>query len=92
MTEAHGYVPYTRGCRCDVCREAKADYMRARRKAAREEANRFREQGMRRIVIDNITHGRYGYEECGCRCGVCLQARADGERKRYDRTRNGEAA
>jgi hypothetical protein len=32
---AHGYGPYTRGCRCRVCKDAKAAYCRNRRAAAR---------------------------------------------------------
>jgi hypothetical protein len=28
---AHGYVPYTHGCRCAVCKDAKARYVRDRR-------------------------------------------------------------
>lgn len=32
----HGYGPYTRGCRCEVCREAKRQYVAARRAAGLE--------------------------------------------------------
>lgn len=32
----HGYGAYTRGCRCEVCREAKRAYIAARRHAGAE--------------------------------------------------------
>lgn len=32
----HGYVPYTKGCRCEVCRAAKRAYVAERRKAGTE--------------------------------------------------------
>lgn len=48
MTDAdHGYVTYTRGCRCTVCREAKRLYIRERRAAGLEIDHR-RLHGVRR--------------------------------------------
>lgn len=41
MTDAHGYGPYTNGCRCDVCKAAKADYQRAKRADARAVAAQY---------------------------------------------------
>ena len=85
MTE-HGYGPYTNGCRCEICRKAKADYMRARRAAARALAqkNTHTSDGLRgspantftpgaeRHVVDGVKHGtRYAYDERGCRCRDC---------------------
>lgn len=29
--KAHGMTGYTKGCRCDVCRKSRADYMREKR-------------------------------------------------------------
>ena len=34
----HGYGAYSTGCRCEVCRSAKAAYMRERRAAGRDAA------------------------------------------------------
>ena len=76
----HGYTAYTRGCRCEVCREAKRRYMSARR-STRRMTDRIE-------VVEPITkarwliapiekHGtRYGYEERGCRCAACCAAHA----------------
>ena len=90
MTE-HGYVAYTRGCRCDVCRAAKADYMRERRAAGRANARLHtvsatgrRGQhynawlpGATRYIAPLERHGtRAGYEEHGCRCVACTTARS----------------
>lgn len=73
----HGYGAYTRGCRCDTCRSAKAAYMRGRR--AKKNYGKRRIQyfdGERCIVAVGLAkHGtRYGYEERGCRCPTCRQA------------------
>lgn len=73
----HGYVRYTRGCRCEVCREAKNAYMRQRRAEARTEAQRHSvgrrgEPGSARYVADVRSHGTsYAYYERGCRCSAC---------------------
>lgn len=70
MTPAHGYNAYTHGCRCDVCRRAKADYMREERRRGRE----FAQSLDVRAFVDGIKHGRHGYEVKGCRCQVCTSA------------------
>lgn len=71
----HGYVPYTRGCRCDVCRKAKAEYMSKRRQAAVA----AREAGG---PVGPLKHGtRYAYEERGCRCSPCSKAHAQSDKR-----------
>ena len=86
----HNYGRYTNGCRCDVCKKAKADYMRERRAAARRIAQKHTATasgghasgytawapGATRHVANIERHGtRYGYEEAGCRCLDCTEAR-----------------
>lgn len=82
---SHGNGSYNRGCRCDVCRKAHADYQRERRAAARAEAQKhtFRppgsylasEPGNVRYVAPKAKHGtRSGYEYHGCRCLDCTAA------------------
>lgn len=74
---SHGYTAYTRGCRCEVCREAKNAYMRERRAEARQEAQRHSvgkrgDVGAIRFVADVRSHGTsYAYYERGCRCSEC---------------------
>lgn len=59
----HNYSSYTRGCRCDVCRRAKADYQRDL--VARRRANG---------TPDHV-HGTFnGYRNYGCRCDRCTEA------------------
>ena len=89
VTGDHGYGAYTRGCRCDECRQAKADYMRRRRSGARRTAAAA--QGKvraswaegRYVVTDpSVTHGtRSTYEEHGCRCERCTNARTRSNRR-----------
>lgn len=87
MIYEHGYGRYSRGCRCEVCRDAKAEYMRQRRLAASEVA--AMQAGLGRLSrVSGITHGRYGYEERGCRCEVCVAARE----ARYTPVQTSEAA
>jgi len=50
----------------------KACYMSARRSAAFLVTDH---------VVEGITHGRYGYEERGCRCEICVAARRAGWRR-----------
>lgn len=60
MTE-HGYVAYTKGCRCAVCREAARVYRRANRAG--------------RLTAGTLNHGTRTAYDCGCRCERCLDAR-----------------
>ena len=60
----HGYGGYTSGCRCDTCRDAKADYMAGRRASASLRAAA--------VADPQLRHGtRHAYEERGCRCDEC---------------------
>jgi hypothetical protein len=71
---AHGYGGYSRGCRCEVCRRAKADYMQVRRSTARDLAAKHTDERGRHLA-SGITHGTvFGYEERGCRCRPCTTA------------------
>jgi hypothetical protein len=79
----HGYAAYTKGCRCETCRAAKADYMRTRRAAGRAQAQEFaaKYKGAR-LMADGARHGtRAAYDERGCRCYACTKARTDSDRK-----------
>ena len=88
----HNYSAYTHGCRCDSCKKAKADYMRTRRAEARVKAMKHSESinaaprgtlGKWRYVAPIERHGtRFGYEEHGCRCEDCTEARSTSD-KRY---------
>lgn len=86
-TTTHDYTNYTYGCRCPICRQAKADYMRARRAEASATARR-NSTPISRHIADTPTHGtRYAYEERGCRCQPCTAARTDSDRRyRQDRS------
>jgi len=99
----HGYGAYSHGCRCAVCRNAKADYMRGRRRSARKHAQLHTTNpsgrqaswatafmpGATRFVAPIDRHGtRCGYEEWGCRCLDCTTARTVSDAKyRHKRTR-----
>lgn len=77
----HGYSGYTAGCSCETCRKAKAKYMSKRRGAARA-------GGGTGFVADGITHGtRSGYEENGCRCIPCTDAKNASRREQSGRKR-----
>lgn len=99
----HGYVPYTRGCRCDVCRAAKAAYSRARRAEHRQIAAKHtrsstgkrpsnftaRAPGATRYIAPIERHGtRFGYEEKGCRCFACTDARLLSDQQRRARRKS----
>lgn len=63
----HGYVGYTRGCRCDTCKAAKAAYIAGKRAAAAASARPG-------VAVSGVTHGtRFAYEERGCRCVWCCE-------------------
>lgn len=78
---AHGYVRYTRGCRCEICRDAKAAYMRQRRGEAYAQARAARSRG-ERYVADGIKHGLGGFQNHGCRCETCTFAKAENDANR----------
>lgn len=81
-SRTHSYGAYTRGCRCEACRRAKADYMRDRRAAARARAATPDRKGP--YIAPITRHGtRAGYEEHGCRCLDCTAARAAADRRHY---------
>lgn len=92
----HNYSGYTNGCRCDVCKAAKRDYMHKRRVAAAALARQHTVSstggrptygtafapGATRHLADIERHGtRYGYEEAGCRCYPCTNAHNSAPRR-----------
>lgn len=76
MTQAHGYVPYTRGCRCPICRGAKAAYMRASRAKASRRRRLVQVDGAGRNYVEGIVHGYGGYQNHHCRCDECRAAKS----------------
>lgn len=70
----HGYNAYANGCRCDVCRAAKADYMREKRATAR--ALRAADD-----AVPYLHHGISGYQDSHCRCHVCRAAKSAAVRR-----------
>lgn len=70
----HGYNRYAYGCRCDVCRAAKAAYMRDKRAQAAEIRRAALADGAARYEATGTEHGRSGYQNHGCRCPVCFRA------------------
>ena len=91
MSENHGYGPYTNGCRCEICRKAKAAYSARARAAGRENARAGR-------YPSGVTHGsRSAYEERGCRCEKCCarqlaRHRADAKRRQESKSAKGAVA
>ena len=77
----HGYGRYSTGCRCEICRAAKAGYMRGQRAAARADlmVKRWRDEPP---VVAGITHGYAGFQNVYCRCEVCREAKSDSDRAR----------
>ena len=75
MVAGHGYGRYTNGCRCQVCRAAKAAYVRAKRASAAELRVWCALFG-ERYEATGITHGITGYQDHHCRCEVCRVAKA----------------
>ena len=75
----HGYNQYTYGCRCEVCREAKATYMRAKRAEARSRvADLISSKG--RYLAPIARHGTiHGYADHKCRCFDCSEAKAQAD-------------
>ena len=75
MADEHGYIPYTHGCRCDTCREAKAAYMREKRaRSARK--RKLAAAGGGRHFVPQTQHGISGYQNHGCRCDDCCAAKS----------------
>lgn len=72
MSVVHGYVAYSRGnCRCPVCSQAWATYMRAW--GARQEP----------LAPDDTRHGLPStYNNYRCRCDACRAAWSDYRRER----------
>lgn len=97
MASGHGYGPYTNGCRCDVCRQAKADYQREKRHAAAAVS-----EGMPRLdrtdllgtadgrfVAPFVTHGTaHAYKDNGCRCLPCTDAATEKRAREYEAARD----
>jgi hypothetical protein len=74
----HDYVGYTKGCRCVVCKAAKRAYMRALRAHDRS----LREWTPAGLVTPlPIKHGISGYQNHGCRCQECRDAKAAADRR-----------
>lgn len=78
----HNYSTYqNHKCRCDVCRAANAEYVRARTAKARDR-RRLVEAGGGRNVVDGIKHGEAGYRNHHCRCDICRLAHNEGVARR----------
>lgn len=75
---AHGYGPYTRGCRCAVCVEAKRIYQAKLRERARAAVE----------VPDHVRHGSVAtYVDYRCRCDACTAAKRAYGRRQHDEWR-----
>jgi hypothetical protein len=75
----HGYGGYTNGCSCQVCRGAKAAYMRARRTPG--------------AITSSFTHGTiWGYQEHLCRCDACRGAKRAVDRRQAAERRESQNA
>lgn len=77
MTTEHGYNAYASGCRCEVCRDAKAAYMREARARRWRTLRLVRTHGTGRNFVDGITHGYSGYQNYACRCAICTAASSE---------------
>lgn len=80
----HGYGPYTRGCRCDTCRQAAREYRAAWRLPQQLKLREARRTGKDHEVV-GIKHGLSGYTNYSCRCQECRAAKADADAKRPTR-------
>lgn len=88
MSVEHGYNRYSNGCRCEVCRAAKAQRQRESRAAwsrRRDWVKTFGSGG--RHYVDGITHGYSGYANFHCRCEVCTAAKAAAQSRAYRQRR-----
>lgn len=79
----HNYASYIAGCRCTICRAAKAEYARNYRAAAAARRREAAEAGGVHVA-PGISHGISGYRDSSCRCDVCFRA-AKASRMRRDR-------
>jgi len=66
---------YSKGCRCDACREARRSYQNKYRQAKREGAE---------VPGSEVTHGLGGYTNWGCRCESCKKAYRSWRREHRD--------
>lgn len=82
QVHTHSYGGYSNGCRCDVCREAKATRMREYRARARRALRLVQSTGTGRNFVPGIKHGYSGYQNHACRCEVCTRARAEWDSRR----------
>lgn len=79
----HGYNAYTHGCRCTTCREAKAAYMREKRRKSRDLPRPAVDAETGRYVAPIDHHGTvHGYQQHCCRCLECTEARARVDNRR----------
>lgn len=75
-TSEHGKRgTYTKGCRCDACREANRSYIESRRRAAGVQPARLGPQS---------EHGTPGRYKRGCRCEACRAGEAARTRRRVE--------
>lgn len=86
MTDDHGYAAYAAGCRCDVCRAAKREYIAARRAAGLEpiRVGVVRSRAGQRAVHVREHGTTTGYRR-GCRCRPCMDAEIGAARARRER-------
>lgn len=72
----HNYTEYAHNvCTCVLGKAAKNAYMKRRRTRANAKAQPGR-------IVPGIKHGRFGFEERGCRCPVCTAAHAASDVRR----------
>ncbi len=84
MIQQHGYGPYTQGCRCEVCRQAKAAYMQSKRARARSARTASPSDAV--FIADVRAHGISAYQDQQCRCGPCLLAKSEAGKRETRRS------
>jgi hypothetical protein len=67
---------YHKGCRCELCREAKRQYRRGLTTASEVVSAPMDELGRRRPYEREVPHGDRRRYVRGCRCGECRAANA----------------
>lgn len=75
----HGYLTYSYGCRCEICKAARAEYSREKRAAAAQTRKDNFTKG--RYTVPGISHGISGYQNHGCRCWTCTEAKSSSGRR-----------